>query len=119
MTQNDLPTIRRLAQNGAFSVSGHAIDQMLARNITYADLESILTSPANQIIECQSRSMTPGKQHSDERILIYDPKYAKDTIVIFVVLTAPVPDLRIITVENVDYTIWERREGAVPCLVRK
>lgn len=119
MTQTDLPAVRQLARNGAFSITGHAYDQMLARNITYDDIEGILTSNTNQIIECQSPSNAPGKKHADERILLYDPCGGKDAIVIFVALLIPSPDLRIITVENVDTAIWERSEGSIPCLVRK
>lgn len=53
MTQADLPAIRQLAKNSAFSFSDHAYAQMLNRGITYDDVESILTSSTNQIIECQ------------------------------------------------------------------
>lgn len=119
MTQADLSAIRQLAKNGAFSFSDHAYAQMLNRGITYDDVESILTSSTNQIIECQSPSCTPGKSHTDERILLYDPCASKDAIVIFVLLLVPAPDLRIVTVEYVDSAKWERNEGSVPCLVRK
>ena len=119
MTQADLPAVRQLAKNGAFTITKHAYGQMLARGITYDEVESILTSPTNQIIECQSPSKTPGKQHTDERILLYDPCGGIDAIVIFVVILIPAPDLRIVTVENVDNKKWNRSEGATPCLVRK
>lgn len=119
MTQADLPVIRQLAQNGAFSITSHAYDQMRDRGITYDDVESILTSATNQIIETQSPSRTPGKAHADERVLLYDPCGGKDAIVIFVALLVPAPDLRIVTVEHVDNAKWERKGGQVPCLVRK
>lgn len=119
MNQSDLPTIRQLAQNGAFSFSDHAFAQMLSRNITYDDVERILISQTNQIVECQSPSQTPGKQHKDERVLLYDPCDEKDAIIIFVVLLVPSPDIRVVTVENVDDAIWKREKGKNPCLVRK
>ena len=91
---------------------------MLKRDVSFDDVEAILISPTNQIIECQSPSSTPGKEHADERVLLYDPCGSKDTIIIFVVLFTPTPDLRVVTVENVDEEIWERKEG-IPCLARK
>lgn len=118
MTNAHLPSIRRLAQNGAFSFTNHAYDQMLNRDVSYDDVEAILTSPTNQIIECQSPSSTPGKEHNDERVLLYDPYGPKDAIVVFVALFIPTPELRIVTIENVDNAVWERKEGT-PCLVRK
>lgn len=118
MTQSDLPTIRLLAKNGAFGVTRHAYDRMLERNISFDDIEGILTSPTNQIVECQSPSNTPGKEHNDERVLLYDPYGPKDCIIIFVALFNPTIELRIITVENVNEGKWKRREG-IPCLVRK
>ena len=118
MTQSDLPIVRRLVQNGAYSFSDHAYSRMLERDISFDDLEAILTSCTNQIIECQSPSMTPGKEHADERVLLYDPRSSKDAIVVFIVLFTPTPELRVITVENVDEKIWKRKQG-IPCLVRK
>lgn len=119
MNQTDLPTIRQFAKNGAFSISNHAYVQMLSRNISYDDVERILTSQTNQIIECQSPSQTPGKKHKHERVLIYDPYDSKDAIIIFVMLFTPSPDIRIVTVENVDEAKWAREDGKIPCLVRK
>lgn len=118
MNQSDLPTVRHLAQNGAFSFTNHAYAQMLMRDVSFDDVEAILISHTNQIIECQSPSMTPGKEHADERVLLYDPRSSKDAIVVFIVLFTPTPELRVITVENVDERIWKRKQG-IPCLVRK
>ena len=118
MTQSDLPAVRRLVQNGAYSFSGHAYDQMLKRNVSFDDVEAILISSTNQIIECQSPSNTPGKEHADERVLLYDPCGPKDTIVVFAVTFDTAPNLHIVTVENVDDTKWQRQSG-VPCLARK
>lgn len=118
MTQSDLPAVRRLVQNGAYSFSDHAYSRMLERDISFDDLEAILTSSTNQIIECQSPSNTPGKEHADERVLLYDPCGPKDAIVVFAVTFDTAPNLHIVTVENVDDTKWQRQSG-VPCLVRK
>ena len=118
MNQSDLPTIRLLAGNGAFSISRHAYNRMLERDISIDDVEGILTSPTNQIVECQPPSTTPGKEHDDERVLLYDPCGPKYSIIVLAVLFTSTPDLRIVTVENVNEGKWERREG-VPCLVRK
>ena len=91
MNQSDLPTVRHLAQNGAFSFTNHAYEQMLMRDVSFDDVEAILISHTNQIIECQSPSMTPGKEHADERVLLYDPRSSKDAIVVFIVLFTPTP----------------------------
>lgn len=61
MNQSDLPTVRLLARNGAFSFTNHAYKQMLNRDVSFDDVEAILISPTNQIIECQSPSSTPEK----------------------------------------------------------
>ena len=119
MTQADMPQIRQLACNGAFSYTGHAFTQMLDRDITYDDIEAILVSATNQLIECQSPSNTPGKEHRDERLLFYDPFYSKEIILICIILFQPMPEIRVITAEMVDHTKWEKNEGSVPCLIRK
>lgn len=119
MTQANLPDIRRLASNGAFSFTGHASQQIISRGIPYNDVEDILTSQTNQIIECQSPSRMPGKAHTNERILLYDPKSPVDAIVVFCPLFLPAPEIRIITVEMVDSAIWIRRDGQIPCLIRR
>ena len=50
MNQSDLPTVRLLARNGAFSFTNHAYKQMLNRDVSFDDVEAILISPTNQII---------------------------------------------------------------------
>lgn len=119
MTQADLPDIRRLASNGALSFTAHAAQQIVSRGILYDDVEKILTSQTNQIIECQSPSCAPGKAHTNERVLVYDPQSQVDAIVIFCPLLLPTPDIRIVTVEMVDDAIWTRQNGQIPCLVRR
>jgi hypothetical protein len=119
MTQSDLPQFRQLACNQAFSISKHAYNQMLKRDISYDDVEAILSSNTNQIIECQSPSSTPGKEHCDERILIYDPMYFKAVILVCIIHFYPAPEIRIVTTEIVDEGKWIKKDGANPCLVRK
>lgn len=119
MTQSDLPTLRRLVGNGVLSYSGHAYQRMLDRGISHEDVEDILTSNTNQIIECQSPSCTPGKEHVDERVLIYDPNNQVDAIVIVSPLFQPAPDVRVITAQKVDDAIWVRQKGKTPCLIRR
>ncbi len=118
MVQPELLTIRQLAKNGAFSESGHAHQQMLDRSIFYDDIESVLTSESNQILEKQSPSCVPSKTHLDERILIYDPCYCKEIILVCVVMMKPIPEIRIITAEPVDPCVWKKNNTQVPGLIR-
>lgn len=119
MMQSDLPAIRQLASNGSFSASDHTLQRMLDRDILYEDVENVLISTNNQIIETQSPSKAPGKGHDDERVLIYDPNYKKPLIVICAILYVPFPEIRIVTVELVKESTWEKRNGEIPGLVRK
>ncbi len=41
MNQSDLPAIRQLAKNDAFSATNHAYSQMLDRGITYDDVKNL------------------------------------------------------------------------------
>lgn len=54
---------------------------MLSRHIGRATVQAVLSSPTNQLIETQSPSTTPGKEHDDERALISDPTF-EDAIII-------------------------------------
>lgn len=38
MNQSDLPTVRLLARNGAFSFTNHAYKQMLNRDVSFDDV---------------------------------------------------------------------------------
>lgn len=120
MNQSDLPQIRLLAKNEAYTVSGHATQQMLNRGISFDDIENVLTSPTNQLLETQSPSSTPGKEHEDERFLIFDPQYYKAVIVICVLLMedSPFPEIRIITAEYADSRKWKEQKDKIPSLVR-
>ena len=119
MVQSDLPAVRQLVVNGALTISDHAYNQMLRRNILYDDVEDILSSSTNQIVECQSPSHDPNRSHTDERVLICDPFYPKDIIVIIVALLIPSPEIRVITAEYIDNSIWIKQPGQIPAIVRK
>lgn len=119
MTKHDLPDMRLLAANENINYSGHALDQMFERDITTDDVENVLRSDTNQLIETQSPSAAIGRSHSDERFLIYDPKYTMDIIVVGVLQFVPLPEIYIVTVERVRDEVWDRIDGADPCLVRK
>ena len=118
MTQADLPSVRLLAKNGQITYSDHAIDQMLERNISSSDVEAVLCSGSNQLIEIQSPSKMPGKRHRDERVLISDPKYNPAIVVIFVVLFLETPELRVVTVEYACDDTWRKKPDDNPWLVR-
>lgn len=119
MTKNDLPDMRRLARNDNINYSSHALNQMIERYITTDDVENVLKSDTNQLLETQPPSAEIGRSHSDERFLIHDPKYTIDIIVIGVLQFIPLPEIYIVTVERVQDEVWDRVEGADPCLVRK
>lgn len=118
MTQNDLSQFRQLAKNGQISYSGHALQRMLERGISLNIVEDILRSDSNQILETQSPSLTPGMEHPNERILIYDPYSCADVIVLCVILFVPLPEISVITAMYVQDEKWERVSGN-PALVRK
>ena len=118
MTQSDLPHLRQLAKNGQVNYSGHAFKQMLSRRISTFLVEAILMSSTNQLIETQSPSSTPGKEHTDERVLIYDPHSSSNVIVICAISLFPLPQITVITAEYVQDDKWERVSGN-PALIRK
>jgi hypothetical protein len=91
---------------------------MLERGISVNTVEEILSSNSNQIIETQSPSLTPGMEHPDERILIYDPHSCSDVIVLCAILFVPLPEISVITAMYVQDEKWERVSGN-PALVRK
>lgn len=118
MTQADLPSVRQLAQNGQITYTDHAVDQMLERDISFSDVEAVLCSSSNQLIEVQSPSAKPGKRHRDERVLISDPRHNPAIVVIFVVLFNGTPELRVVTVEHAREDTWEKKPDENPWLVR-
>ena len=115
LDQSFLPDIRRLVNNGAYSLRTHTYDRMLERGILVEDVKSILTSSTNQIIEIQP----PATPAFDEKVLITDPYYGKDIIVICALFMRGMPDIRIVTVEWIDFSIWKKELNKVPYLVRK
>lgn len=118
MTQNDLSQFRQLAKNGQISYSSHALRRTLERGISLNIVEEILRSDTNQIIESQSPSVTPGMEHPNERILIYDPYSSSDVIVLCAILFVPLPEIAVITAMYVQDEKWDRVSGN-PALVRK
>lgn len=119
MRASDLPDLRRVARTKAVTYSGHAIDQMLSRGITTDDVEEILESNTNQLIEVQSPSIAPGKKHRNERDLIYDPNHKPDAIIVMVLLFNPSPEIRVVTVEMPSDETWNHNPGADPALTHK
>ena len=113
-----IETIRQLAQTDDVAYTKHAINQMFERSITSVIVEEILGANDNQIIEKQSPSIMPGKQHTDSRYLIYSPN-KEDVIVVSLILSQPKPEVRVITVEWVNDDIWNRVEGGNPAIIRK
>lgn len=103
-------SIRLLAKNNALLYKGHAFDQMMLRGIESTDVESILKSTTNEILEIQP----PTTRSKDERILIYDSEYPKEIIVVTVMTNFP--RVEVITAEFVDYNIWKKENNK---LVRK
>lgn len=122
MTKNDLPTLRQLAANKSqitYSTHGHA--QMLARGYTAADVEAILTSNTNQLVEIQPPTKRPGtKAHRNARYVISDPNYKPDTAIVLVLdLSSPTsPKIVIITVEPAEDAVWAKNPSTDPWLTR-
>ncbi len=119
METKDLPNLRRVARSGAVTYTGHALDQMLDRGIKTDDVEEILGSSTNQLIEVQSPSVTSGKCHKDERILIYDPEHDPDAIAVITLQFNPGVELLVITAEMPKTDIWDKIIGRNPTLIRK
>ena len=114
-----LEKIRQLAMANSISYTGHAIDRLLDRDISIDTIKTILKSSTNQITEVQSKSNTQGKEHTDDRILVFAPDVDDDIIVVSIVLMKPTDEIRVITVEYVDDSIWSRNKGSNPELTRK
>ncbi len=91
---------------------------MLARGILSDTVEGILGASDNQLIETQSPSATPGKEHVNSRFLIYSPTQ-DDVVVVSLLLLQPDPEVRVVTAEHVDDSIWDKIEGGNPAIVRK
>lgn len=108
-----LPDIKRLAAAGNVEYVRHGVERMYERGVNRKDVLHILTSKTNEIIERQ----VPTTRSPNERYLVYDPKY-KDVIVVLSPIFDKNPMLRIITVENVDSSIWRRTGNAPPTIER-
>ncbi len=114
-----IETVRALACNKDITYTGHAMNQLLTRGISTETVEKILQDNNNQLIEVQSKSHTPGKQHANDRLLVYSPEDEHDVIVISIIQENPDSEIRVITAEYVDEDVWSRLNGQNPCLVRK
>ncbi len=98
-------SIRLLAKNTKPLYKGHAFDQMMLRGIESTDVENILKSDTNEILEIQP----PTAKSKDERILVYDSQYPKEIIIVTVMTNFP--SIEVITTEFVDYNIWKKENN--------
>lgn len=114
VSQTYLPDIKRLACIGNISYKKHCVERMIEREISRADIKHILTSATTEIVEIQP----PTETSKNERILIYDSCYNKKIIVVLAPVLTNGPELRIITVEYVDTSIWMSTEKAPPTIKR-
>lgn len=121
MKKSDLPALRQLAANGQIIYTRHGHSRMLERGYFTTDVVNILTSPTNQIIEVQSPSAAPGKEHKDERVLISDPMYHVDAAILISMdfATPSNPTIIVLTVEEPKDDKWEKNKDDDPWLVRK
>lgn len=121
MTKRDLPALRQLAANGQIAYTKHGTRRMLERGYFTSDVETILSSSTNQLVEVQPPSKTPGREHKDERDLISDPMFRPDTAVLISMdFSVPAaPEIVVITVETVLDAEWDKDRGKDPWLTRK
>lgn len=122
MTRNHLPALRQLAQNTSqIRYSKHGHSQMLSRGYSMNDVQKILTSNTNQLVEVQPPCLVPGPHfHKDPRYVISDPMFHPDSAVVIVLdLSIPTaPLIRVITVEPALNTIWDKDPAKDPWLTR-
>ena len=122
MTKNHLPALRQLAQNtNQIRYSKHGHSQMLSRGYSTNDVQKILTSNTNQLVEVQPPCLVPGPRfHKDPRYVISDPMFHPDSAVVIVLdlsdLTSPL--IRVITVEPALDSIWYKDPSTDPWLTR-
>lgn len=120
MTKNDLPTLRQLARNtNQIKYSDHALQQMLARGYKTDDVEAILTSGTNQLVEAQPPSQGT-RAHRNWRYVISDPAFQPDSAVVIVLnFSNPAsPEIVVITVEPAEDVTWSKDPGKDPWLTR-
>lgn len=122
MTKNDLPTLRLLASNTSqIRYSKHGHSQMQTRGYSTNDVERILTSKTNQLVEVQPPCLVKGPRfHKDPRYVISDPTFNPDTAVVIALdLSVPSsPLIWIITVEPALNTVWAKNPAKDPWLTR-
>ncbi len=122
MTKKDLPTLRLLAHNSSqIRYSKHGHSQMIARGYLTSDVERILTSNTNQLVEVQPPCSAPGPHaHKDARYVISDPEFHPDTAIVIVLdLSNPAsPLIRVITVEPALDSVWAKNPTQDPWLTR-
>ena len=114
VSQNYLPDIRKLALAGNVTYKLHCFQRMNERGIDRSDVLHILKSETNEVVEIQA----PTTKSPNERVLIFDPKYSKKIIIVLTPILVNGPDLRIITVEFVDNSIWRSSSKAPPSIQR-
>ncbi len=114
VSQTYLPDIKRVVCIGKISYRKHCLERMFEREISRADVLHILTSETTEIVEIQP----PTQKSINERILVYDSCYNKKIIVVLTPILTNGPELRIITVEHVDTSIWMSTEKAPPTIKR-
>lgn len=114
-----LPQMRRVARNREPMPSGHATSQMIDRGISMENVQDVLSSSTNQVLEIQPPCAVPGKSHKDERILVFDPQYAMPLIVVCsIIMEGGFPTIHLVTTELVDDNKWAPSGKDDPSLVR-
>ncbi|WP_144064173.1 DUF4258 domain-containing protein [Faecalibacterium sp. An58] len=114
-----LPQIRLLAKNREPTLSYHATFQMIDRGISLKNVQDVLKSSTNQVLEIQPPCPIPGRCHKDERILIFDPQYNMPLIVVCsIIFKDSIPTIHLVTAELVDNNIWTNSGLDDPALVR-
>lgn len=122
MTKRDLPTLRLLASNpDQIQYSKHGHKQMQSRGYSTDDVEKILSSKSNQLVEVQPPCLVAGSRfHKDPRFVISDPEFHPNTAVV-IALNCDIhasPVITVITVEPVLDTIWAQDPTKDPWLTR-
>lgn len=118
-TKAHLPQIRLLAKNREPTLSYHATFQMIDRGISLKNVQDVLKSSTNQVLEIQPPCTIPGRCHKDERILIFDPQYNMPLIVVCsIIFKDSIPTIHLVTAELVDNDIWTNSGLDDPALVR-
>lgn len=114
-----LPQIRLLAKNREPTLSYHATFQMIDRGISLKNVQDVLKSSTNQVLEIQPPCPIPDRCHKDERILIFDPQYNMPLIVVCsIIFKDSIPTIHLVTAELVDNNIWTNSGLDDPALVR-